>query len=126
MKQSLLFAFLLSASVSLAGCAATPSPMPTPLPETPTPSEIQAPVVVAAPARPAPTKTPVAPRPTPPAAGWKPEFTGGPRLKVSAESRDVGTVYFEQPVILGFQLLNVGDAPLVMKVPQVPRLVEGC
>jgi hypothetical protein len=47
-------------------------------------------------------------------------------LKVSAESKDAGTLFFEQPVIVGFQLRNVGDAPLVMNVPLVPRLVEGC
>jgi hypothetical protein len=70
--------------------------------------------------------TPVSPRPTPAPVGWKPEFTGGPRLKVSAESEDAGTLVYEEPVLAGFLLTNLGDAPLVMKIPVVPRLVEGC
>lgn len=129
MRNLLLLVFLLAAGVSLAGCVATPGPMPTPLPGTaapPTNLPSPATAVSSTPAPAKPTATPVQPRPTPAPAGWKPEFTGGPRLAVSAESRDVGTVFFEQPVIVGFQLRNVGDAPLVMTVPPVPRLVEGC
>jgi hypothetical protein len=93
--------------------------MPTPLPEA-----VVAPRTLPPP--PQPTITPAQPLPTPAPAGWKPEVTGGPMLKVSAESKDAGTLFFEQPVIVGFQLRNVGDAPLVMNVPLVPRLVEGC
>jgi hypothetical protein len=128
LRRLLLLGLLLTVGVSLAGCAATPRPMPTPIPQpfaTLLPGTL-APPPPGVPIRPVPTMTPVLPRATPAPAGWKPEFTGGPRLKVSAESEDAGTLVYEERVLAGFLLTNVGDAPLVMDIPPIPRLVEGC
>mgnify|MGYP001620042648 CR=1 FL=1 len=128
LRRSILLAMLVIAGVSLAGCAATPRPMPTPIPQpiaTLLPGTL-APPPPGVPIRPVPTMTPVPSRPTPAPAGWKPAFTGGPRLRVSAESEDAGTLVFEEQVLAGFLLINEGDAPLVMTIPPVPRLVEGC
>ena len=128
MRRLLLLALLVTVGVGLAGCAATPRPMPTPIPQAiaTLPPGTLAPPPPGVPIRPVPTMTPVVQHPTPAPAGWKPAFTDGPRLKVSAESEDAGTLVYEERVLAGFLLTNVGDAPLVMNIPPIPRLVEGC
>ena len=128
MRRSFLVALLITAGVSLASCAPTPGPLPFPVPPAalvPAPATLPLPSPTPA-TRPAPAATPVLQRPTPAPAGWKPEVTGGARLKVSAESEDAGTLVYEEQVLAGFLLTNVGDAPLVMTIPFSPRLVEGC
>ncbi len=127
MRRLLLWAFLGTVALALAGCGSAPQTMPTPLPTStlaPLPTPAAPPPAI--PARLVPTVTPIPPRPTPAPAGWKPEFTGGPRLLVGKESVDAGTLVYDQPVLAGFQLVNVGDAPLVMKIPLAARLVAGC
>ncbi len=134
LRRLFLIILLVIVSVGIAGCASTTGPEPVPvetatLAPRPLPSVLASPTV-APPAPPPPPRlvppTPVPPRATPAPAGWKPEFTGGPRLKVSSESEDAGTLVFEEQVLAGFLLTNVGDATLTMTIPLAIRLVEGC
>ncbi len=136
MRRLFLIISSLAIGLTVAGCAGAPGPIPAPIPvgsatvaPKPLPSVLASPTVVP-PAPPQPPRlvppTPVPLRATPAPAGFKPEFTGGPRLKVSAESEDAGTLVFEEQVLAGFLLTNVGDATLTMTIPLAIRLVEGC
>lgn len=57
---------------------------------------------------------------------YTPEFTGGPRLKVNKESLDLGNQKNLVPVLVSFELSNVGDQPLVFTEAPYIEVVKGC
>jgi hypothetical protein len=51
---------------------------------------------------------------------------GSPQLQLSAERIDFGKQTFETPVEARFEVKNIGTGTLVLTVPQVATLLEGC
>lgn len=57
---------------------------------------------------------------------YTPEFTGGPSLKVNTESLDLGNQKNRVPVLVSFEITNVGDQPLVFTEAPFIEVVKGC
>jgi hypothetical protein len=51
---------------------------------------------------------------------------GTPQMQVSAERIDLGKQSFETPVQASFDVKNTGTGTLVLNVPRVATLLEGC
>lgn len=57
---------------------------------------------------------------------YTPEFTGGPSLKVNTESLDLGKQKNLVPVLVSFEISNVGDKPLIFTKAPYIEVVKGC
>ena len=60
------------------------------------------------------------------APAYKPEVTGAPRLKVDKDKIDFGDTQVGQAVTASFELMNVGDQPLVIQQPPYIEVAAGC
>ncbi len=50
----------------------------------------------------------------------------GPRFSVQPGEIDFGNVTYGRQVRASFKVTNVGSAPLILSVPSIVRLEEGC
>lgn len=60
------------------------------------------------------------------AVPYTPEVTGGPSLKVNTESLDLGKQKNLVPVLVSFEISNVGDKPLIFTEAPYIEVVKGC
>lgn len=58
--------------------------------------------------------------------GYKPAFTGGPRVEVAQEVFDYGEVLVNTTIQTDFEIRNVGDQPLKIEGVPVVEVREGC
>ena len=54
------------------------------------------------------------------------EVSGAPALKVDKERVDFGDVKVDNPVTASFEIVNVGDQPLLFDEAPKVEVVEGC
>jgi len=57
---------------------------------------------------------------------YTPEVTGGPSLKVNTELLDLGNQKNLVPVLVSFEISNVGDKPLIFTKAPYIEVVKGC
>jgi hypothetical protein len=58
--------------------------------------------------------------------GFEPEVRGAPAIEVEQTYYDLGTLRFNTPAEVMYEIKNVGDQPLrIVSVPEV-QVLEGC
>ena len=57
---------------------------------------------------------------------FTPEVTGSPSLKADKEKVDLGDVKLGQTVEVSFEIINVGDQPLIFSKAPYIEVKEGC